>query len=63
MQELDFSPFSRLSVGFDRMFGALRSALQAPEEAQSWPSYNIRKTGQNTYRIELAGPGFSQDRF
>jgi molecular chaperone IbpA len=62
MPDFDFSPFWRSSVGFDRMFNALQNALQVPEEAHNWPPYNIRKTGEDAYRIELAVAGFTQDQ-
>jgi molecular chaperone IbpA len=61
MREFDFSPFSRSSVGFDRMFQALESALPTPEAQADWPPYNIRQTGQGAYRIELAVPGFTPE--
>ena len=61
MREFDFSPFSRSSVGFDRMFQALETALTGPEAQADWPPYNIRQVGQGAYRIELAVPGFAPE--
>jgi molecular chaperone IbpA len=61
MRDFDFSPFSRSSVGFDRMFQALESALAGPQAQADWPPYNIRQTGQAAYRIELAVPGFTPE--
>jgi molecular chaperone IbpA len=60
MLNVDFSPFMRSSVGFDRMFDALENALSVPEDT-GWPPYNIRKTGDASYRIELAVPGFKPE--
>ncbi|MBV9749229.1 MAG: Hsp20 family protein [Acetobacteraceae bacterium] len=61
MREFDFSPFSRSSVGFDRMFQALETALTGPQAQADWPPYNIRQTGQGAFRIELAVPGFAPE--
>ena len=61
MREFDFSPFSRSSVGFDRMFDALESALRAPEAAGDWPAYNIGQVGDGAFRIELAVAGYTPD--
>ena len=61
MRDFDFSPFSRASIGFDRMFNALETSLRRPESAGDWPPYNIRKTGDGTYRLELAVSGFTAD--
>lgn len=61
MREFDFSPFSRSSIGFDRMFHALESTLRVPEAAEAWPPYNIGKTGEGAFRIELAVAGFTVD--
>ncbi|RUM24038.1 molecular chaperone Hsp20 [Rhizobium vallis] len=57
---LDFSPLFRSSIGFDRMLNALEAASRA-ETIDSWPSYDIVKTGENDYRIVMAVAGFSQD--
>ena len=61
MREFDFSPFSRSSVGFDRMFDALESALRAPEAAGDWPPYNIGRVGDGAFCIELAVAGYTPD--
>jgi len=57
---LDFSPLFRSSIGFDRMLNALEAASRA-EPSDSWPPYDIVKTGENDYRIVMAVAGFSQD--
>jgi len=61
MSDFDFSPFSRSSIGFDRMFGVLENALRVPDTESSWPPYNIAKTGEGNYRINLAVAGFTPD--
>ena len=60
MRHVDFSPLYRSTVGFDRLFTMLDSLAQ-PEAAQSYPPYNIEKTGEDAYRISMAVAGFSED--
>ena len=60
MRHVDFSPLYRSTVGFDRLFTILDSLAQ-PEGAQTYPPYNIERTGDNTYLITIAVAGFSED--
>lgn len=60
MRHVDFSPLYRSTVGFDRLFGMLDS-LASPEGSQSYPPYNIERTGENAYRITMAVAGFSEN--
>jgi len=60
MRNFDFTPFYRSSVGFDRMFDLLDSATSETVN-QSYPPYNIEKTGDDSYRIAVAVAGFTQD--
>jgi molecular chaperone IbpA len=57
---LDFTPFFRSSIGFDRMLNALEATSRI-ETANNWPPYDITKTGEDDYRITMAVAGFSQD--
>src|SRR5580698_7894977 len=59
MRTVDFSPLYRSVVGFDRLAGLLDSA--AAETATGYPPYNIERTGDNEYRIEIAVAGFKPD--
>src|SRR5580704_5740363 len=56
MRTVDFSPLYRSVVGFDRLAGLLDSA--AAEAATGYPPYNIERTGDHEYRIEIAVAGF-----
>ncbi len=58
MRHVDFSPLYRSTVGFDRLFTMLDS-LGQPENAQTYPPYNIERTGEDAYRISMAVAGFS----
>ncbi|HWJ86875.1 MAG TPA: Hsp20 family protein [Pelagibacterium sp.] len=57
MQRLDFSPFYRSTVGFDRLFSRLDTLVT--EDAKTYPPYNIERTGEDTYRVTIAVAGFS----
>lgn len=57
----DFKDFDRLFVGFDEHYN--RIAKMHDELAKSipnYPPYNIKKTGDTTYVIELAVAGFGK---
>ncbi|MEV4608822.1 Hsp20 family protein [Neorhizobium sp. LMR1-1-1.1] len=58
--DLDFAPLYRSSVGFDRVFNLLTNA-QRLHAVDSWPLYDIVKTGENDYRIEMAVAGFGEE--
>jgi len=57
MQTIDFSPFYRSTVGFDRLFSRLDNLVG--QEAKTYPPYNIERTGENAYRISIAVAGFA----
>jgi molecular chaperone IbpA len=59
MRTLDFSPLYRSVVGFDRLADLLDAASH--EAATGYPPYNIERTGENAYRIEIAVAGFKPD--
>jgi molecular chaperone IbpA len=60
MRNVDFSPFYRSTVGFDRLFSML-DQLATPEGVQTYPPYNIERTGEDAYRISMAVAGFSDE--
>ncbi|MGH6986518.1 MAG: Hsp20 family protein [Caulobacteraceae bacterium] len=59
MQTLDFSPLYRSVVGFDRLADLLDAANH--ESAGGYPPYNIERTDENSYRIEMAVAGFKPE--
>ncbi|MCT7377504.1 Hsp20 family protein [Chelativorans salis] len=61
MRHVDFSPLYRSTVGFDRLFTMLDSLGQLDGGQQTYPPYNIERTGENAYRISMAVAGFSED--
>jgi molecular chaperone IbpA len=59
MRTIDLSPLYRSVVGFDRLADLLDAA--SAEAASGYPPYNIERTGENAYRIEIAVAGFKSD--
>jgi molecular chaperone IbpA len=59
MRTIDLTPLSRSVVGFDRLADLLDSA--STEAATGYPPYNIERTGENSYRIEIAVAGFKAE--
>jgi molecular chaperone IbpA len=59
MRTVDFAPFYRSTIGFDRLFSTLNN-MNGNEEVQTYPPYNIERTGEDTYRISMAVAGFSE---
>ncbi|MGD1887518.1 MAG: Hsp20 family protein [Cohaesibacteraceae bacterium] len=53
---IDYSPLYRSTVGFDRLFSLLDQTVS--NEGNSYPPYNIERTGENAYRITMAVAGF-----
>lgn len=51
----DTSALTRALIGFDRLFDAV------PTPGGNYPPYNIIKTGENDYSVEVAVTGFSKD--
>ena len=56
MRTIDFSPLYRSVVGFDRLADLLDNAAQ--DGATGYPPYNIERTDENAYRVEIAVAGF-----
>jgi len=52
---IDYAPFFRSTVGFDRLIDLLESASE-----QGYPPYNIERTDEDNYRVTLAVAGFAE---
>lgn len=61
MRTYDLSPLFRSTVGFDRLSRLIEHALSTDEAANSYPPYNIEKTGDDAYRITMAVAGFGPE--
>jgi molecular chaperone IbpA len=56
----DTHALNKALVGFDRMFDDFESRL-ATQINSNYPPYNVIKTGETTYKIELAVSGFEKE--
>jgi molecular chaperone IbpA len=59
MRTIDFAPLYRSVVGFDRLASLLEAATT--EAASGYPPYNIERTDENAYRVEIAVAGFKPE--
>ena len=59
MRTIDFSPLYRSVVGFDRLADLLDAATN--ETANGYPPYNIERTDENAYRVDIAVAGFKPE--
>ncbi len=64
MRTYDFSPYYRSSIGFDRMLDLLGAGAPPKLETrveESFPPYDIERTGEDSYRITIALAGYARD--
>jgi molecular chaperone IbpA len=54
-----FDDMWKTGIGVDSLIDAHRAAATAMTKMSGFPPYNIRKTGENTYQVELAVAGFT----
>ena len=59
MNRFDFTPLSRSTVGFDRLFTLLENAHRTGG-GDNYPPFNIERKAEDSYRITLAVAGFKQ---
>lgn len=50
-------------VGFERMIERVNQMQTQTSNKNNYPPYNIAKTGEDTYRVEIACAGFNEDDF
>lgn len=65
MHKLNYDPFSfakqfNTTVGFEPILKKLAEISETFPKIPTYPPYNIKKTGENTYVIELAVAGFGK---
>ena len=57
-----FKDFDKFFVGFDEQFSKMQKLHDdITKNIPNYPPYNIRKTGESTYTIEVAVAGFGQN--
>jgi molecular chaperone IbpA len=57
MNRIDFSPYRRTMVGFDRLFDMIENQGRV-NPGDKYPPFNIERRTQDAYRITLAVAGF-----
>jgi len=57
MNRIDFSPYRRTMVGFDRLFDMIENQNRQ-NVGDKYPPFNIERRGNDDYRITLAVAGF-----
>jgi molecular chaperone IbpA len=60
MTTVDFAPLFRTAIGFDRLARLVDNAASG-QDSQTYPPYNIERTGDDTYRLTMAVAGFRPD--
>ncbi len=57
MNRINFSPYRRTMVGFDRLFDMIENQARV-QSGDKYPPFNIERRGTDAYRITLAVAGF-----
>jgi molecular chaperone IbpA len=60
MHRIDFTPYRRSTVGFDRFFDLLESGNR-PTQNENYPPFNIERTSENDYLVTVAVAGFKTE--
>lgn len=60
LTHFDTAALNRALVGFDRMFDTFETRF-AQQLNNNYPPYNVIKSGEDSYHIELAVAGFRKD--
>ncbi len=59
MRNFDLSPLYRATVGFDQLADMMDRVMTTDTNRDSYPPYNIEKTGDDAWRITIAVAGFA----
>ncbi len=60
MNRLDFTPYRRTTVGFDRLFDLLENSNRNGQN-ENYPPFNIERLSEDDYVITIAVAGFKND--
>jgi len=61
MRNFDLSPLYRATVGFDQLADMMDRVFTNDVSRETYPPYNIEKTGDDAWRITVAVAGFTDD--
>jgi len=54
---LDFTPYRRSLIGFDRVFDMLENATTF--DTSAYPPYDVEQEGEDTFRVRVAVAGYT----
>lgn len=57
----DFAPLLRSSVGYENLHRLMDFATRGDGSETAYPPYNIEKTSDDHYRVQIAAAGFETD--
>ena len=60
MRNFDLSPLYRATVGFDQLAEMMDRVFEKDVSRETYPPYNIEKTGDDAWRITVAVAGFTE---
>ena len=60
LSTLDLPNLRRHAIGFDQLFSDLNRSFRTGEQG-NYPPYNVIQTGENTFAVEVAVAGFSEE--
>jgi molecular chaperone IbpA len=61
MRNFDLTPLYRATVGFDQLAEMMDRVFTNDVSRETYPPYNIEKTGDDAWRISVAVAGFTDD--
>lgn len=61
MRTFDLAPLYRATVGFDQIADLMDRVMSDQTGAQSYPPYNIEKTAEDGWQVQIAVAGFTED--
>ncbi|SEN95193.1 molecular chaperone IbpA [Palleronia salina] len=59
MRNFDLAPLHRATVGFDQMADLMNRVMSDTSGPQTYPPYNIEKTADDAWQIQIAVAGFT----
>jgi molecular chaperone IbpA len=61
MTSMDLNPFYRNSIGVDQLFDRILNQMDRhSNDTTNYPPYNIIKTGEHTFEVQVATAGFNE---
>lgn len=60
MNRLDFTPYNRTTVGFDRLFDLLENSARSGQN-ENYPPFNIERLSDDDFTITIAVAGFKEE--